>query len=307
MSARWTVGLVVAAAVAACGQGEPTATLSQAIVDGSPATAYPEAVTLTSDGYIPCSGVLLTPTVVLSAGHCRGHMSSYAVVAPNSGGQSAHGSASWSPYTGSPAKSPDVMLVFLDTPIHLATYPTLQAGAVAAGTQVVDIGRTLNGAIGTSDNESPPVTIEGPATSLGFPYSYEALPDLSENGDSGGPIMLAGTHTIVAIVDTDTTEQGIAETTPIDLFVRMDLVHDAIAAAIAAGPTDAGAHDAGDASVSTASGGGSHGGCDVAGPGAPCRGGALLALVGIAVLRRRGKRRRLLGAGQAAALQADFP
>jgi hypothetical protein len=224
---------LLAATACSSSASEPTATSAQAIVHGSPAVDYPEAVYVTSDGYVPCSGVLLTPTVVLSAGHCRGRESTYEVVAPNANGQSAHGSSSWSPYEGDPKKSSDVMLVFLDTPIHIATYPTLGATQVAAGTQVVDIGRTLNGSIGTDDYVSPMVAIEGPATALGFPYNYEALPDISENGDSGGPIMLAGTHTIVAIVDVDTTEENIAETTPVDLFARVDLVHDAIESAIA--------------------------------------------------------------------------
>jgi len=228
----WACASLLAAACSS-GEPEPTATNAQAIVHGTPAVSYPEAVYLTSDGYVPCSGVLLTPTVVLSAGHCRGRESTYEVVAPNANGQSAHGSSSWSPYDGDPAKSPDVMLVFLDTPIHIVSYPTLGATPVAAGTQVVDVGRTLNGSIGTDDYVSPAVTIQGPATALGFPHNYEALPDISEEGDSGGPIMLAGTHTIVAIVDIDTTEQNIAETTPIDLFARIDLVHDAIESTIA--------------------------------------------------------------------------
>ena len=219
---------------------------------------YPEAVYVTSDGYVPCSGVLLTPTVVLSAGHCRGRESTYDVVAPNANGQKAHGSSSWSPYDGNPTKSSDVLLVFLDTPIHIAAYPTLGATQVAAGTQVVDIGRTLDGSIGTDDYVSSVVTIQGPATALGFPYNYEALPDISENGDSGGPIMLAGTHTIVAIVDVDTTEENISESTPIDLFARVDLVHDAIESAIAAGPPDAGGSDAGPPQSSSSS---AKGGC----------------------------------------------
>lgn len=253
--------LVAAGCSSAAPDPERIATQAEAIVDGSPALAYPEAVYVTSDGYIPCSGVLLTPTVVLSAGHCRGRESTYEVVAPNANGQSAHGSSSWSPYDGDPAKSPDVMLVFLDAPIHIAVYPTLGSTQVAAGTQVDDIGRTLNGSIGTDDYVSSVVTIQGPATALGFPHNYEALPDLSENGDSGGPIMLVGTHTVVAIVDVDTIEENIPETTPIDLFARIDLVHDAIESAIAAGPPDAGGAEAG---ASRSSSSGSSGGCSAA-------------------------------------------
>ena len=265
------------------------ATNAQAIVGGTPAVDYPEAVYLTADGYFPCSGVLLTPTVVLSAGHCRGRNSTYEVVAPNANGQSAHGSSRWSPFNGNPAASPDVLLVFLDTPIHIAAYPTLGAMQAAGGTQVVVIGRTLNGSIGMNDYESAAVTIQGPATALGFPYNYEASPDISETGDSGGPIMLAGTHTIVAIVDTDTTEQNIAEPSPIDLFARIDLEHDAIQSAIASGPPDAGGAEAGATRPSTS---GSGGGCSL-GTGDGGTFSALAACLGAATLivRRRRERR----------------
>ena len=75
--------------------------------------------------------------------------------------------------------------------------------------------------------------------------------------------MLAGTHTIVAIVDTDTVEQNIAETTPIDLFARIDLVKGAIEQQIAHPPANGG--DAGSSGTGTTKGGG--GGCSVAAPG----------------------------------------
>jgi hypothetical protein len=254
------LAVVFVAALACSGSdtgGEPLGTASADIEMGTPATGYPEAVTLTTDGYIPCSGVLLAPTVVLSAGHCQGIKKTYVVTAPNAGGQMASGSVSWTPYDGHPATSSDVLLVFLDTPIHLASYPTLSGSKVAPGTGVVDVGRTLDGTIGNSDYVSPPVTIEGDGSSLGFPLNYQALPDISENGDSGGPIMLAGTHTIVAIVDTDTVEQNITEATPIDLFARVDLVKDAIEQQLA----QAQAGDAG----ATAKGSG--GGCSLAAPG----------------------------------------
>ena len=204
------------------------------IQGGTVATDYPEAVFVTSDGFIPCSGVLLAPKVVLSAGHCRGNGTSFVVTAPNAGNASVTGSRSWSLFDDSVATSSDVLLIFLDDPITLDAYPTLSPTEVAPNTSVVDIGRTLNGSINTDDYVSPPVTIEGDASSLGFPFNYEALPDISEDGDSGGPIMLAGTHTIVAIVDTDTIEQNISEATPIDLFARIDLVKDSIDAQMGA-------------------------------------------------------------------------
>jgi hypothetical protein len=229
---------------------------STAIVNGTPATNYPEAVYVTASGFLPCSGVLLTPTVVLSAGHCRSLSSSYSVTAPNANGQTSTGSSDWTTYADDEMTSSDTLLVFLDTPIMIDTYPTLASAPVANGTVVIDIGRTLNGTIGTNDYVSAPVTILGPATSLGFPFHYEAQPDLSEDGDSGGPIEVDGPapRMVVAIVDTDTVEQGINEEEPIDLFERVDLVHDAILSQIASHPSDGG-NVGSDAGVSAARGG----------------------------------------------------
>jgi hypothetical protein len=198
---------------------------------------------------------VLAPRVVLTAGHCRSLTLSYAVLAPNAEGQTATGSSDWTSYNGDPATSSDTLLIFLDSPITLASYPVLGASQVTAGTSVVDVGRTLNGNITMNDYVSPPVTIEGPGTPLGFPFNYEATPDISQDGDSGGPIELVGVspHTVVAIVDTDTVEQNITDAgaSPIDLFARLDVVRDTLLAQIASHPdggspqTDGGLADAG--------------------------------------------------------------
>lgn len=243
---RMRLSLRIAVALACAGpcacalasqKDEAVATSALPIMGGKPATAYPEAVVVTSSGFIPCSGVVLAPRVVLTAGHCRSATKSYAILAPNADGQTASGSSDWTTYTGDPAASSDTLLIFLDTPIRLTSYPVIGATEVAAGTSVVDVGRTLDGAITTdADYYSPPVAILGPGTPLGFPFNYEATPDISENGDSGGPIVVAGSspHLVVAIVDTDTVEQNIdAGTSPIDLFARLDVVHDEILAEIA--------------------------------------------------------------------------
>jgi hypothetical protein len=231
---------------------------SAAIVNGTPATNYPEAVYVTASGFLPCSGVLLTPTVVLSAGHCRSLSSSYSVTAPNANGQTSTASSDWTTYDNDEMTSSDTLLVFLDTPIVIDVYPTLASLPVANGTTVIDIGRTLDGTIGTNDYVSAPVTILGPATSLGFPFHYEAQPDLSEDGDSGGPIEIDGPapRLVVAIVDTDTVEQGINEEEPIDLFERVDLVHDAIEAQIASHAGDGGKGVAADGGTPSPTAGG---------------------------------------------------
>ena len=209
--------------VLACSADGPLGSTREAIEGGVLASDYPEAVVVTSDGFIPCSGVLLSPNVVLSAGHCRGTGASFVVSAPFVETQ-ATASSSWSPFDDDPATSPDVLLIYLDSPITLTSYPTLMTTEALPGTAVVDIGRVLNGSIDTTNYKSPTVFLQGDAAALGFPFNYEALPDISQTGDSGGPIMLAGTHTVAAIVDTDTVEQNIPETVPIDLFARIDVV-----------------------------------------------------------------------------------
>jgi hypothetical protein len=274
---------------------------AEPIKGGVIATTYPEAVYVTVGGIVPCSGVLLAPSVVLTAGHCGGSGATYDVVAPNANGQTAHASASWSPFTGDPSQSSDVRLVFLDTPIVIDRYPTLSSTTVAPGTKVVDIGRTLDGTVRENDYVSPPVTISGAATALGFPYNYEATPDISEAGDSGGPIEIQGSadHTVVAIVDTDTIEQNISAASPIDLFARLDLVYADIEAQIAARVTDGSAAveggGAADGGAAGGSSGGGGGGCAIGvarGRGAPT---VLLAMGGALVLLRRRRRGGRLG------------
>src|SRR5580692_7913280 len=243
----YVLAALVAVTPGCSGEGprEPVGSTGEAIMGGKPATEYPEAVYVLVAGFIPCSGVVLAPRVVLTAGHCKATEESYVVTAPHAGNQVAHGNADWSPFTGEAAKTPDVRLIFLETPIHLASYPVLSKTEVPADTEVVDLGRTLNGSIDDDDYVSPPVKILGPATKLGFPFNYEAQPDISEDGDSGGPIELVATsgseaHTVVGIVDTDTIEQDISEATPIDLFARIDVVSGDIEAQIASHGADAG-------------------------------------------------------------------
>ncbi|MEO7112495.1 MAG: trypsin-like serine protease [Polyangiaceae bacterium] len=250
------------------------ATPAYAIKQGTPATAFPEAIVLTAGGFVPCSGVLLSPTTVLTAGHCSLGPTvtpSFDVLAPNaldSSGkpQTAHGSRDWSPYTNDVKTSSDVRLVFLDTPITIDHYATIASAKVAPGTKVVDVGRALNGTITQNDYVSPEVTINGDASSLGLPLNYQATPDISEDGDSGGPIELEdGSHTIVALVDTDTVEQSITETTPIDMFVRLDLVRDRILAELA-DPDGGVLPDGGFATTTTSTTSSSSGGCNVGSP-----------------------------------------
>ena len=99
------------------------------------AKSFPGAVTL--DGYkagklsVECSGTLLSPTAVLTAGHCVQGMSTWKIHAPYAGatGQSAGsvGGEIVNYNSGEPgAKTLKwVAIVYLDTPIDLPRYPKI--------------------------------------------------------------------------------------------------------------------------------------------------------------------------------------
>ncbi|MEO7330328.1 MAG: S1 family peptidase [Minicystis sp.] len=188
-------------------QNETTESRGRAIVGGSTATGFPEAVLV--DMYVNgqlnsyCSGSLIAPKVVLTAGHCVQGISSWTVRAPFASSQKASGksSATYDWNNASEYVDPnqhDIGLVFLDTPITLAQYPTLAAAPLADGAKVVNVGRINNGALSTTSlYASKPVTVKS-AKNDGFPFDYIAT-EIIESGDSGGPDFASGTHTIVAV------------------------------------------------------------------------------------------------------------
>jgi len=175
-----------------------------AIVGGTKATAYPESILVNmSGGY--CSGSLIAPRVVLTAGHCVAGESSWSVVAPFAQNQQARvlegKTLDWT-YDASGFVNPnqhDVGLLYLDRAISLAQYPTLQRSKVANGTNIVNIGRIQSGKLSTTSLfVSAPIAVRD-ATSSGFPYDYISS-EIIESGDSGGPVELTGSsHTIVAV------------------------------------------------------------------------------------------------------------
>ncbi|MBK8256296.1 MAG: trypsin-like serine protease [Polyangiaceae bacterium] len=199
-----------------------------AIIGGQPANDYKEAVlvNMLQGGQIvsACSGSVIAPNVVLTAGHCVHGFDGWQVVAPFAGNQEAMSSKGvtydWnndSDYVD--PNQHDVGLIILKSKIDLAEYPQVAQSPVQFGSKVVNIGRIDNGNF--SDSElfvSDPHPVYDGAKD-GFPYSYGA-DEIIQSGDSGGPVEVPGSnpHVIVAV---NSGAGGGSE-----VLARVDLVFD---------------------------------------------------------------------------------
>jgi V8-like Glu-specific endopeptidase len=211
--------LVLAAMAAACTvsaeNDEEFATAgetqSQPIIGGSTASAYPEAaiIDMMVNGRIQsaCSGSVIAPKVVLTAGHCVEGYNGFRVKVPFAGNQTVTSNDAatydWRNNGGSTTVNPnqhDVALIFLPTAITLSTYPAIQKTKLPDGSQLVNVGRINNGSFSnTALFVGQPVTIRD-ATRSGYPYDYIST-EIIQSGDSGGPCIVAGSspHVVAAV------------------------------------------------------------------------------------------------------------
>ncbi|MDB4941213.1 MAG: hypothetical protein JWP97_747 [Labilithrix sp.] len=283
---RSTLGLVALAlitAAAACSSPDEAGTsgassgeeavgsdtVSQPIVNGTSASAYEEAALVDGPDFY-CSGAVIAPRLVLTAGHCVAGVSSWTVKAPYASNQTAHGSSSWTGYvqTGDYVNPDtlDVAVIILDTPINLTKYPKLASAKAADGTKAVNVGRIRNNKVSTTGlYVGAPVTLtDGKAD--GFPFSYSAK-EIIESGDSGGPVYTgSGTSRTLAAVNSG---GGGGE-----ILARVDLAYAKIQSLIAANGGSGSSSSSSSSSGGSSSGGSSSGGSSSGGSSSSSSGGS---------------------------------
>lgn len=177
------------------------------IIGGTTASSYPEAalVDMSRGGQMAaaCSGAVIAPQVVLTAGHCVHGFDGWTITAPFAQNQRVRASGAavydWNNQSDTvDPNSHDLGLVFLATPIRLGSYPTIATAPVAAGGQIVNVGRINNGQFSSSALFVSKAIAVRDGRSYGYPYDYVAS-EVIQSGDSGGPDFLPGTHSIVAV------------------------------------------------------------------------------------------------------------
>jgi hypothetical protein len=168
-----------------------------------------------------CSGVVIAPQVVLTAGHCVDVYTGWSVQAPfvlQSSSASKGETFDWkSDGSKIVPNLHDVGLVYLDQPIRLPRYPALATSPVADGSDIVNIGRVDDSGVSSTELfVSSPLPVKN-AASVGCPYDYVGAQAI-EKGDSGGPVEVPGTtpHLLVAV------NSGVNRGT--ELLARTDLL-----------------------------------------------------------------------------------
>ena len=231
-SPLWLGGFaVVLACSSPVDMQEPVGVSEEAIVNGVTASSYPEAalVDMYQGGQLGayCSGSVIAPRVVLTAGHCvTGEVGfqpdNWAVTAPYNGKQKAKASDAatydWAVNFGTVSPTlHDIGLIFLDTPITISPSqcPVIAQTELPDQSQIVNIGRIKSGTLSKTDLfVSKGVTVVDGA-SQGYPFDYSAA-DVIESGDSGGPdeVLNATPHMIVSVNSGGGSDEVLARTNP---------------------------------------------------------------------------------------------
>ena len=240
------------------------------IIGGSPDSGDASVVQIrfgivdTSTGAIgeaACTGTVISPTVLLTAGHCAGGFSyeynpaQSADPFSNSAGWIAAAAAIANPaYNGDTTKGYDVAVVELVTPTSITPSPL--GAAPTAGESVTAVGYGLtqpgtSGAVGTKERKTFPVA--SVAT-----HEFVAGPEDTCHGDSGGPVFDAS-GAIVGTTSYGDTSNCVGN----DHFMRVDDNLDFLGQYVGAGGGSGGGSGSGGGGGS-GSGGTTNNSCDSA-------------------------------------------
>lgn len=178
----------------------------RAIVGGQTATAYPESVLIdmAQNGQLVaiCSGALIGPRDVITAGHCVHGYDGFVVEAPFVGvtANATHAALlDWN--NDSESVNPnqhDVALIHLDRDVPVAQYAKVVTQRLAWGSNVRNVGRIDDGQASWSSLFIGKEVKANDGANVGFPFDY-VTSEIIQSGDSGGPVFKSGTHDLVAV------------------------------------------------------------------------------------------------------------
>lgn len=251
--------VVVAGHAGACAARDDIASAESDILNGVRADGYEEAVLIdkfeSGAWRTHCSGAVIAPTVVLTAGHCVGSPLTGEEVAGDWQVRVRAGVVDAGPVEsrsfhaaraialGRDGGERDIGLMFLDTPVRLTKWPVLATRSVDQGTPAIALGRmSSNGSDWGFVNVSPPFDVGVPSALAPNEYAlgahcasataYAARVHVIVEGDSGGPVFVSrgGVREVVA-VNSATVYRG--REFLLDCFARVDVGADWIAKQIA--------------------------------------------------------------------------
>jgi V8-like Glu-specific endopeptidase len=246
---------------------EQSSSVSQPIIGGTTDSGDPSAVLLGGGGGW-CSGTLIAPRVVLTAGHCISPSNNFVYFGPqylgDAGGAVVSVAQSYTnpAYVSSNFRDADIGVVILATPSNV---PPTAINTVALDAS--DVGQDLHivGFGGTASPTEPEFTKMQVTTAITGVTAKEiaAGPSIC-GGDSGGPAMLTvnGAPVVAGVTSWHSTQAcgGDAGFARVDLYAQWIQQQIDAAEAVDGGADDGAAEAGGDGASQESGDGAAHGG-----------------------------------------------